>query len=451
MSSARATCLVVDDSEATLEVVSRHLEHAGHDVITATSVGGALALLARRRVELVITDVRMPLASGLDLVRHIRENLDSCEVVVLTGHPDVEGAVAAMKLGATDYLTKPFTEDELLGAVGQALARRALRRTHGAPTRRPSGCHGLLGGSSVMQRVYSQIERAGRTRATVLISGESGTGKELVARAIHYASERAAAPFVPVNCGAIPHELFESELFGHVKGAFTGAVEARAGFFMTADGGTLFLDEIGETIAALQVKLLRVLQDGEIRMVGSPRTSKVDARVVAATNKDLAQLVRTGAFRSDLYFRINVIPIHLPPLRDRGDDLSALIDHFTCKFATELGADIPRFTPAATRALRDYAWPGNVRELENLVQRLVVMSDGATVDTPDLSAPMRFTANGGSPQHLLRPLAEVEAEHVRAVLESVDGNKTRAAQILGIDRKTLRAKLGVFSTKLRLQ
>ncbi|MCP4654249.1 MAG: sigma-54-dependent Fis family transcriptional regulator, partial [bacterium] len=314
------------------------------------------------------------------------------------------------------------------------------RRAGGSPVRPAPAPHGLLGESAAMVRVFAQIERAARTRAIALISGESGTGKELVARAIHYQSDRASASFVPVNCGAIPQDLIESELFGHVKGAFTGAVESRAGFFLTADGGTIFLDEIGETSQAMQVKLLRVLQEKEVRMVGSSRSRKVDVRIIAATNKDLAQLVRKNAFRKDLYFRINVISIHLPPLRERGSDVLLLIRHFAAKFAEELDRPVPTFTDRVLDIFQHYSWPGNARELENVVQRLAVMAEGDTIDAPELPALMRFSAVDTAGD-LHRTLAEEEASHIRNVLESVDGNKTQAAQILGIDRKTLRAKL----------
>ena len=432
--------LVVDDSEATLEVLRRNLEAAGYVVLTAPGVPDALQILQTTSVDLVVTDIKMPRVSGLDLVRHVRENLKDTEVTVITGHPNVDGAVAAMKNGATDYLTKPFTDEELLSAVRRAIDKLEMRRGRGRRHQRPVGRHGLLGESAAMETVFRQIERASRTRAIVLISGESGTGKELVARAIHYESERASAPFVPVNCGAIPHDLLESELFGHVKGAFTGATESRAGFFLTAEGGTVFLDEIAETSQAMQVKLLRVLQDKEVRMVGSSRPRTADVRIIAATNKDLAQLVRSGSFREDLYFRINVISIHLPPLRERDSDFTLLAHHFALKYAKELGCEVPRLTDRALAILRDHTWPGNVRELENLVQRLVVMADGGVIDAPDLPPLMRFSAAGAG-DDLSRTLAEVEANYARNVLESVGGNKTKAAQILDIDRKTLRTKL----------
>jgi len=291
-----------------------------------------------------------------------------------------------------------------------------------------------------MREVFKSIGKAASAFATVLVVGESGTGKELVARAIHYSSDRSSAAFVPVNCGGIPEGLLESELFGYVKGAFTGADESRAGFFQTADGGTIFLDEISETSLAMQVKLLRVLQDREICMVGANRGERVDVRVLASTNKSLPDLIAKGLFREDLYFRLNVVTIELPPLRDRGDDILLLAHHFASKYGKELGRSALRFSDEALYVLRDvYHWPGNVRELENLVHRLVVMTESDIIDVADLPAPLRFSARGQA--DLTRPLAEVEAEYVRNVLASVEGNKTKAAEILQIDRKTLRKKL----------
>ena len=432
--------LVVDDCEATVEVIRRNLETKGYLVSTAPGVTEALEILETSPVDLVVTDVKMPRVSGLDLVRHVRENLRDTEVTVITGFPDVGGAVTAMKAGATDYLTKPFTDEELFSAVRRALDKLEMRRQSDRPRRRTAVQHGLLGESKAMESVFAQIERASRTRAIVLISGESGTGKELVARAIHYESDRASASFVPVNCGAIPHDLLESELFGHVKGSFTGATESRAGFFLTAEGGTIFLDEVGETSPAMQVKLLRVLQDKEVRMVGSSRARNVDVRIIAATNRDLARLVREGSFREDFYFRINVISIHVPPLRHRGSDITRLTNDFASRFAEELERPVPHFTDRVVEVFQNYGWPGNVRELENVVQRLMVMTEGNTIDAPDLPSLMRYSATAAS-ANLTRTLAEVESSYIRSVLDSVGGNKTQASQILGIDRKTLRAKL----------
>ena len=430
----------MDDALSTLEVLERNLRTEHYQVFTASSVPEAIRVLEATPVDLVITDLKMPEVSGIDLVRHVRENLKETEVIMITGYPSIDGAVTAVKAGAQEFLSKPFTDEELLGAVRRTLNKVQARKTVQGPTDEvePSS-YGLLGTSESMQRVFRSIVKAISTSATVLISGESGTGKELVARAIHYHSPRAGSPFVPVNCGAIPEELLESELFGHVKGAFTGALETRAGFFQTADGGTIFLDEISETGLSMQVKLLRVLQDKEVCMVGSTRPRKVDVRILASTNKDLTALVKKGIFRDDLFFRINVITIDLPPLRERGEDLLLLIHHFTARFAEELGKSVPQFSDQALQVLRNYHWPGNVRELENVIQRLVVMTDESLIEVPDLPSLMRFSALREAGFH--RTLAEVEEEYIRNVLASVNGNKTRAAKILGIDRKTLREKL----------
>jgi DNA-binding NtrC family response regulator len=290
-----------------------------------------------------------------------------------------------------------------------------------------------------MRELFATIEKASTTKATVLISGETGTGKELVARAIHYASDRAAAPFVPVNCGGIPEGLLERELFGHVKGAFTGATETRAGFFQTANGGTLFLDEISETSSAMQVKLLRVLQEHEVCLIGDTKPLRLDLRVVAATNKGLSSLAERDRFRQDLYYRLAVITIEVPPLRARNGDVGELVRHFAGKAELELDRPAPTFSSEALEALSAYDWPGNVRELENLVQRVCVMNDGGRVEVSDLPSPMRFTLHAA--QNLDRSLAQVERDHVQAVLDHVGGNKSEAARILQISRKTLRDKL----------
>jgi DNA-binding NtrC family response regulator len=431
----------VDDAPETLEVLRRNLESEGYRVLVAPGVAEALAVLEAMPVDLVVTDYRMPRVSGLDLVRHVRENVTDTEVVMITGYASIEGAIEAIKTGAEEYLSKPFTDEELFEAVRRALEKRSRRRmaTPDAAATVGGPLPGFIGRSEAMQRVYGAIRKAAETTATVLVTGESGTGKELVARAIHYSSRRSAAPFVAVNCGGIPEGLIESELFGHMKGAFTGAVTSRAGFFLTADGGTIFLDEISELSPPLQVKFLRVLQDKAVTMVGATHPRQVDVRIVAATNKNLRSLVERQVFREDLFFRLNVIPIEVPPLRDRGDDVLLLTRHFVEKFSRELGRSAPRLSDAVLASLVAYPWPGNVRELENIVQRLVVMAEGEEIDVPSLPVSMRFAAP--RPAGIHRTLAEVEAEHVRAVLASVDNNKTAAAKILGIDRKTLREKL----------
>jgi two-component system response regulator HydG len=442
-SGDRPRVLIVDDSPATLEVLERNLRSKHYEVATACSVADATGILDAAPMDLVITDLKMPKASGLELVRHVHENLPDTEVMVITGYASVQGAVDAVKTGAEEYLAKPFTDEELFAAVRRALDKLAMRRAAQPKTvATPRVPQGLIGDSEAMKLVFGAIGKASATSATVLITGESGTGKELVARAIHYASARASAPFVPVNCGAIPEGLLESELFGHVKGAFTGAHESRAGFFQTADGGTIFLDEISETSVGMQVKLLRVIQDKHVNMVGTTRTRVVDVRVIAATNKDLLALVSKGTFRDDLFYRLNVITIELPPLRERGDDVLALAQHFLTRFAGEFGKPIPTFSDEALRALRSYDWPGNVRELENVIQRLVVMVEGKRIDVRDLPSLMRFSPVRPGGADLT--LAAMEAEHIKRVLAGCGGNKTRAAEVLGIDRKTLREKLKLY-------
>ncbi|UCG61629.1 MAG: sigma-54-dependent Fis family transcriptional regulator [Candidatus Zixiibacteriota bacterium] len=440
MADKQEKILVVDDAPETLEVLRRNLTSRGYQVLTAPGVDDALRVLDSETVDLVITDYKMPRVSGLDLVRHVRENYQDTEVMMITGYASIGGAVEAVKYGAEDYLAKPFTDEELFSAVEHALDKLHTRRASRLGAQEPiDETYGILGKSKAIKKVFGFVDKAAGTPATVLITGESGTGKELVARAIHYRSPRASAPFVPVNCGSIPEGLLESELFGHVKGAFTGAIETRAGFFQTADGGTIFLDEISETSLAMQVKLLRVLQDKEVCMVGDTRTRKVDVRIVAATNKDLLNHVKKGLFRDDLFFRLSVITIAVPRLAERGDDVLILAQHFADKFAREMDKKPLRFSDGALKALRNYDWPGNVRELENAIQRLVVMTDGDVVSATDLPSLMRFSAP--RQRGLKRSLAEVEKTHIKAVLESVSGNKTRAAEILGIDRKTLREKL----------
>lgn len=436
----RARLLIVDDVPEILEALQRKLDRQGYAVFTAPGVAEAIRLLDQTTVDVVITDMKMPRVSGLELIRYIRENLPDTEVMMITGYASVPDAVEAVKTGAEDYLAKPFTDGELFGAVERVIEKLEARRM---TERRPPGGdlsrYGVVGESAVVQKVFGEVEKAAASNATVLITGESGTGKELVARAVHYASARASAPFVPVNCGAVPEELLESELFGHVKGSFTGARETRAGFFQTADGGTIFLDEIGETNLSMQVKLLRVLQDKEIYMVGSRRPHRADVRVIAASNKDLLHLVGKGAFRDDLYYRLAVLTIEIPPLRDRGDDILLLTNFFIEKYTEELGKAAPRFSDNVINIFREYYWPGNVRELENVVQRLVAMTDADVIDTPDLPSLMRHRTL--KEVNLARTLEDVEVEYIQNVLASVSGNKTEAARILGINRKTLAKKL----------
>lgn len=357
---------------------------------------------------------------------------------MVTGYPSIEGAVEALKTGAENYLAKPFTESELLEAVA-VVVRKLNRKRMAHDTTTPASSYDIVGVSAAMQKVFRLIDKAGVVDANVHISGESGTGKELVARAIHYAGTRRSAPFVSVNCTAVPENLIESELFGYVKGAFTGAGSARTGFFEIAHGGTLFLDEIGDASLAMQAKLLRATQEKTIYRVGSSQPIQIDTRLICATNKQLLQLIDKGLFREDLYYRINVIDIPLPPLRERDDDIFLLIKHFHTKFGNKMACQAPRFSDAALRRLKAYSWPGNVRELENLVQKLLLLADGPTIDVADLPPVMKSRLE--SVGRLDRSLAEVESEYIEKVLESVHGNKTKAAEILKINRKTLREKL----------
>jgi len=442
MSKTKASVLVVDDSPDMLEVLQRNLTAEGYRVYQSTSVSEAIDLLETVVVDLVITDMKMPKISGIDLVRHVHENLPETAVMMVTGYATIESAVEAIRTGAEEYLPKPFTNQELKAAVEKVLKKLGDRRTvqtAGTTKIKDSTYYGIIGESPPMQRLFRSIEKTAATSATVLITGESGVGKELVARAIHYAGPRASAPFVPVNCGAIPEQLVESELFGHVKGAFTGASGSRMGFFKTADNGTIFLDEISELSPPTQVKLLRVLQEGEVFMVGSSQPQKVDVRILAATNKDLQSLVMKRLFREDLFFRVSVINIGVPPLRDRGNDILLLIKHFTSKLAEGSQRPELQFSNQALTALRNYHWPGNVRELENVLSHVLVMTEHDSIDVRDLPSVMRFKIQPSTTN--MRTLAEVEMDHIQTVLSSVDGNKTRAAEILGIDRKTLREKL----------
>ena len=429
--------LVVDDSPETVELVKRNLESVGYHVYSASNVQSAVKLLNALNIALVITDLKMPGESGMELVRHVVENCKGTGILVVTGFPSIQGAVESIKIGAEEYLVKPFTDEELFKATERVLAKTSKLKKEDA-TKTPAN-FGIIGESEGMQNVFKTINKAKNTNATVLINGESGTGKELVARALHYGSHASAAPFVPVNCGGIPDSLLESELFGYVKGAFTGAAETRAGFFQTADGGTIFLDEISNTSLAMQAKLLRVLQEKEFYMVGSKKPIRVNVRVVAATNVNLMQLVKKGLFREDLYYRLHIITIDLPPLRERNDDVLLLLHFFLNKYVRELGRSPMQFSPKALKSLAEYAWPGNVRELQNLVNRLVIMADDNVIDVPDLPENFRFSATRS--RGLNRRLEEVERDYILDVLAANKNNISQTAQVLGIDRKTLREKI----------
>jgi len=433
----RFKLLVVDDNINALEIIMRTLNNAGYEVLTCDSVTTAVEILNDQKIDIVITDLKMPKHSGLDLVKHINENIDDIGIIMVTGYPSIEGAVEAIKMGAEEFLAKPFTAKDLLSAVQKVLDKLIIQRKTQAIVVSDQ-TSSIVGNSMPMKGVFNLIKKAAGMTANVLISGESGTGKELVARAIHYSSDRSSAPFIPVNCTAIPESLIESELFGYEKGAFTGANVSRDGFFKVAEGGTIFLDEIADASQGLQAKLLRVMQNKEIIKVGSSRIYKINTRILAATNKDLASLIKKSKFREDLYYRLNVLEIPIPPLREHKEDVPLLIRHFNVSFCREMERKHLTFSDRALKALVEYAWPGNVRELENVIQKLVATMDTDSVDIADLPESMRFVISRGKGRN--KSLAQVESEHIKYVLESVDGNKTKAAKILKIHRKTLREK-----------
>jgi DNA-binding NtrC family response regulator len=432
--------LIVDDDRETCRFITELLERDDRDIESAFDPATAMRLVHAHAFDLVISDINLNAdKSGLDILRAFREGNPGGQVLLISGFGTLETAIDAVRAGAFDYISKPFNIAEVKAAVERALAQAGPHGEGAAPVPvRDARPPGLLGRTAPMLAVYKQIAHAADAAAPVLIVGESGTGKELVARAIHAHGRRQTRPFVPVNCGAITESLLESELFGHVRGSFTGAVSDTKGIFEQANGGTVFLDEIGETSPALQVKLLRVLEEGEFRAVGASRPTRIDVRVVAATNVELEKEVAEGRFRQDLFYRLSVIAIRVPPLRERAADIPLLIAQFLQNACARAGRTVT-FTPSAVDALAAYAWPGNVRELENTVERLVLFSRGSEVDAPDL--PQAF--HGAAPAMAdtlfagLPPLDEVERRYLVHVLDAVGGNRTRAAEVMGIDRRTL--------------
>jgi two-component system NtrC family response regulator len=439
----KKTILVVDDDASLRRVTEYHLEQAGYHVLTAADGNAGLQRFRTETVDLVLTDLQMPGLTGLEVLEQIRALRPETLVIVITAYGTIEQAVEAMKKGAHDFLTKPVSRDALLLAVGKAAAllglqeeNRRLREQLGHQVEFSR----LVGTSDAMRQVLEIVRRAAPSEATVLLTGESGTGKELIARAIHQASDRSAGPFVAVNCAAIPTDLLESELFGHLRGAFTGAVADRAGKFERAHGGTLFLDELGELPVALQPKLLRALQEHEIEPVGG-HPKRIDVRVVAATNRDIEAALAAGQFRDDLYYRLAVITVDLPPLRTRRDDIPLLVRHFLGKY----GGDDLTVSDAAMALLINYPWPGNVRELENVVQRMIVLRRGQLLEVDDLPAKLR-SAGEGMPERgegVVRlpedgyPLEALEREAVLQALERNGWNQSRAAAFLRIPRHVL--------------
>ncbi|MEL6347994.1 MAG: sigma-54 dependent transcriptional regulator [Myxococcota bacterium] len=451
----RGRILIVDDEPSIRKVLHAQLKRAGYDVTTAPDGAAAIARLEAEPFALLISDLKMPGVGGMELLSFCKVNLPGLPVILITAHGTVDSAVEAIKIGAYDYITKPFDRDELQSVIAKALRAGAAnsRSLH----EDAAGRFAIIGRTPAMRRIYDRIEKVADKPSTVLITGESGTGKELVASALHDNSSRQDKPFIRVNCGAIPESLFESELFGHEKGAFTGAAASKPGRFELADKGTLFLDEIGELPLGMQVKLLRVLQDGSFERVGGLRSQTVDVRLIAATNRDLHQEVKDGNFREDLFYRLSVIPISLPPLRERIDDIPLLVEHFIKKFNPRLGTDIKSLTPEALAALMAHSWPGNIRELENLMERSMLLSDPdiTMMSVQDLSG-LRVALGLEESEPLnemgLKDYVRVHTErleraHIQRALEASGNNVTHAAKRLGISRKSLQIKMRLY--KLR--
>src|SRR5919106_6972657 len=450
--------LVVDDERSMRELLSITLRQAGYDVTLADGGAAAIARLEREAFDLIITDLRMQDTDGMAVLRAARERAPGTAVVVVTAYASTETAVEAMRLGAYDYVTKPFKLDEIRVTLANALERKRLRDENRALKRqlvKAGPFDGFVGRSPSMQAVFDTIYKTADSGSTVMVTGESGTGKELVARAIHQTSGRQAGPFISVNCGAVTESLMESELFGHLKGAFTGAVSASEGLFAAADGGTLFLDEITEIAPSLQVKLLRAIQERQIRRVGDVRDIAVDVRLVAASNRDLGRAVAEGVLREDLFYRLNVIPIHLPPLRDRHEDIPMLVAHFIKKLSREIGRPVRGVTPEAMAVLEQYHWPGNIRELENVVERAIVLGSSEVLEVDALPAglrqprdrhdvPVELPADGID---LEAALEHIEHRYMQLALERVGGVQTRAAELLRVSFRQFRYKLEKFQQR----
>ncbi|MFL6212184.1 MAG: sigma-54-dependent transcriptional regulator [Pyrinomonadaceae bacterium] len=439
--------LIAEDEDLMRAIIARLLEEAGYRVAVTASAEAALERFAAEDVAVTLTDIRMTGMDGLALLDRIKDIDAEALVVVMTAYSSVDSAVAALRKGAYDYITKPFVNEDLLQSVKNALRQRELFRENRALRReldRRYSFAEIIGTSEALQAVFRLVEKVAATNTNILIQGESGTGKELIARAIHHHSPRADRPFVAINCGALPETLLESELFGHVKGAFTGAVGSKPGLLRAAEGGTVFLDEIGEVTPAMQVRLLRAVQEHEVTPVGASAPVEFDARIICATNRDLEKEVAEGRFREDLFYRLNVIEVHLPPLRERREDVPLLVRHFITHTAREQAQPEKAIAPEAMSALINYAWPGNVRELQNAVERAFTLS-GERIDLDSLPPRVRDAAGGSLPVRDpdgLRPtLEEIERRYILETLAAVNQDKVRAANILGIDLSTLYRKL----------
>ncbi|HEY8077750.1 MAG TPA: sigma-54 dependent transcriptional regulator [Labilithrix sp.] len=453
--------LIVDDEPNLRKILAAQLSRDGYDVLLAEDGEQGLSLLREHHIDLVVTDLKMPKVDGMTLLREALRESPTLPIVMITAHGTVDTAVEALKLGAFDYLTKPFDKDEVRQVVAKALKTRALADEEATSEAKdvPGARFGIIGQSAGLTDLYAVLERVADSPTTVLVTGESGTGKELVARALHDHSSRRTKPFIKVNCAAIPKELIESELFGYERGAFTGAVSSKPGRFELATGGTLFLDEIGEIPVEMQVKLLRALQESEFERVGGIKTIRVDVRLVAATNRDLKKLIAQGAFREDLFYRLNVVSIRLPALRERATDIPLLVEHFLTKFNDRLKKHVSGVEPEALDLLSAYGWPGNIRELENVMERAVLFCDGQKLRVDDLPGELRgpggglppssepppgdvsLPAEGGLKEHVKVAMSRLERDLVSRALKQTNNNVTHAARLLKISRKGLQLKM----------
>ena len=445
-----AKILVIDDEDTIRRTVAASLEAAKYQIFKAADVKKGLKILDNETIDLVLSDLRLPDGSGIDLLRAAKAKEYPCEVIIMTGYATLDTAIQAMQEGASDYVTKPFNIGELSVRIERALQQKQLRRK---VRRLERELHerfhpdNIISNSANMQKVLEQVKNIAPTDSSVLITGESGTGKELIANAIHLLSKRSEHPFIAVNCGALPESLLESELFGHVRGAFTGATNTRAGLIESSDGGTLLLDEIGDASIPVQTKLLRVLENGTIRRVGDTQERKINIRLLAATNKELTREITAGRFRQDFYYRINVIPIHLPPLRERLEDIPLLAKFFLKRHAARISKQIEEIDSAVIEKLMQYSWPGNIRELENLIEYAVAMADSEMIRIKNLpftfsqESPVQNKSRADLLQQEILPIAEIEKRHILLVLEKVNWNQRKACDLLQISKVTLYRRL----------
>lgn len=443
--------LLVDDEENFRHMLSVILKKEGYDIETASNGGEALQKIALNPFDQILCDIRMPQMDGLEFLNEVKKMEVDATIIMMSAYGTVDIAIEAIKLGAYDYISKPFKPDEIILTLRKAEERERLRKENKLlreEVKKEYSFENIVSKNKKMQSIFEVIKKVAQYKSTILITGESGTGKELVARALHYHSDRSQNPFIPVNCGAIPENLLESELFGHAKGAFTDAIRTKKGLFEEADDGTLFLDEIGELPAQLQVKLLRVLQDGEIRRVGESKSIQIDVRIIAATVKNLAKEVNEGRFREDLFYRLNVLPIHLPPLRERKEDIPLLVNHFIKKYAQSLSKNVVGIHPKALERFMNYSWYGNVRELENMIERAIVLTDrdqieleNLPIEIQDFQDKIQMTPLSEDEYSIKKASKVLEMNLIKKALKKTKGNHTHAAKILEISHRALLYKI----------